>query len=314
MLALTACRGAEGPPVRVTIPSGSSFTTAVDSLAARGVVGNRQLFRAYARARGATRSIQPGTYELPRNAAFGVVLAKLRSGDVLRVRVTVPEGWTTAEIAPRIAAVTPAPRDSVLALLLDSASAKRFSVPGPTLEGYLYPATYSVPAGTPPARAVRLLTERYRRVWTPALRARADSLGMTEREVVTLASIVEKEAKHWDERPTIAAVYQNRLRTGMRLQADPTVQYARGAHTARLLYADIRAVRDNPYNTYAHAGLPPGPIASPSEGAIRAALYPAQVPFLYFVARPDGRHVFTTSLAAHNQAKRTARRAAGGGG
>jgi UPF0755 protein len=122
--------------------------------------------------------------------------------------------------------------------------------------------------------------------------------------VVTLASIVEKEARDWRERPTIAAVYHNRLKKGMRLEADPTVQYALGAHQKRLLYAHIRETADNPYNTYRNAGLPPGPIASPSTGAIEATLWPAQHDFLFFVARPNGTHVFTRTFQEHTAARR----------
>jgi UPF0755 protein len=131
---------------------------------------------------------------------------------------------------------------------------------------------------------------------------------MSEREVVTLAAIVEKEAKVAAEMPAIAAVYHNRLRIGMALQADPTVQYALGVHRSRLLYAAIDSVADNPYNTYRHPGLPPGPIASPSRRAIEAVLYPAEGRYLYFVARPDGSHVFTSSLDEHNRAKAAAQR------
>jgi UPF0755 protein len=145
---------------------------------------------------------------------------------------------------------------------------------------------------------------RYRQVWTEARRARAAAIGMDEREVVTLASIVEKDARSWGERDTISAVYHNRLRIGMALQADPTVQYALGTHQTRLLYEHIDSVADHPYNTYSRRGLPPGPIASPSEGAIDAALNPAAVDFLYFVARPNGSHIFTRSLAEHNLARR----------
>jgi UPF0755 protein len=189
-------------------------------------------------------------------------------------------------------------------MLLSDSAAAEYDVPGPTLEGYLYPATYVFPVGTSAREMVRTMVRRYKQVWTPERRARADSLELSEREVVTLASIVEKEARQWGERDTIAAVYMNRLRIGMPLQADPTVQYALGTHQTRLLYAHIDSVADHPYNTYRRAGLPPGPIASPSEGAIDASLAPADVPYLYFVARPDGRHIFTRSLAEHNQARR----------
>src|SRR5690606_36778277 len=125
-----------------------------------------------------------------------------------------------------------------------------FGLPGPTLEGYLYPATYHLPVNVSPREAIGAMVKRYQQVWTPELRALADSAGLSEREVVTLASIVEKEAKRWTERDTIAAVYRNRLRIGMPLQADPTVQYALGSHQQRLLYSHIENVADHPYNTY----------------------------------------------------------------
>ena len=315
--ALSACGGSpQGEPVRFTVPRGSGMSAVADTLAAREIIDRPALFKLYARLRGASRALKPGVYELRRGTAWSEVLEKLVSGEVVTLTLTVPEGWTAAQIAARVARSTGAPVDSVAALVLDTAAARAFEVPGPTLEGYLYPATYVFPLGTSPRQMVAALVGRYKRVWTPELRARADSLGLSEREVVTLASIVEKEAKQWEERDTIAAVYHNRLRIGMRLQADPTVQYARGAHQSRLLYSHIADVRDDPYNTYTHAGLPPGPIASPSEGAIRATLRPADVPFLYFVAEPGGSHVFTNSLAQHNAAKRRVQRerAAAGGG
>jgi UPF0755 protein len=226
---------------------------------------------------------------------------------VVKVRIVVPEGWTSGQIATRIAAQLGGDADSIRAQLTDTAAARRLGVPGPTLEGYLYPATYVFPLGTPREKAIGEMVRRYQSAWTPAMRAQLPASGMSEREVVTLASIVEREAKDWRERPTIAAVYRNRLRVGMRLQADPTVQYALGQQRARLLYRDIASVAENPYNTYTHAGLPPGPIASPSQGAIQATLQPANADFLYFVARPNGTHVFTRTLAEHNAAKRASR-------
>ncbi|HEX2093217.1 MAG TPA: endolytic transglycosylase MltG [Longimicrobiaceae bacterium] len=297
--------GGEGEPVRVTIPRGSGLAAAADSLAAHNVIDWPLGFRLYVRFRGAERSLKPGVYEFRQGSSWGAALDKLTSGDVVQVRMTIPEGWTTREIAGRLAQITRSSRDSILALFADTAAPARFGVPGPTLEGYLYPATYVLPLGTPVPEMVRTMVRRYREVWTPTMRARADSLGMTEREVVTLASIVEKEARVWSERPTIAAVYHNRLRIGMRLQADPTVQYALGAHQSRLLYSHIRDVAEHPYNTYTQGGLPPGPIASPSRGAIEATLNPARADYLYFVARTDGTHVFTRTLAEHNAAKQS---------
>lgn len=310
LLLLAACGGEPGgEAVRFTVPRGSGLSAVADSLAAREIVRWPAAFKLYARVRGSAGSIKPGVYEMRRGTGWGEVLDRLVAGDVVKVSVVIPEGWTSMQIAARIASAADAPADSVRALLADSALARELDVPGPTLEGYLYPATYVFPLGTTAGEMARQMVQRYRRVWTAERRARADSLGMSEREVVALASIVEKEAKRWSERDTIAAVYHNRLRIGMPLQADPTVQYALGSHQARLLYSHIDDVADHPYNTYRRQGLPPGPIASPSEGAIHATLHPAEVDFLYFVARPDGSHVFTRTLAEHNRAKAASQRA-----
>ena len=309
MLALAACAGEgggnpQGPPLRFTVPRGAGLAAVADTLAARGIVDSGSGFRRYAQGEDADRALKPGVYEVQRGEAWSKIVRKLVTGDVVKVRVVIPEGWEAARIADRVANAAGVPRDSVLARLSDPAAPARYGVPGPTLEGYLYPATYSFPLGTPADSMVGAMVRRYKGTWTPKLRARADSLGMSEREVVSLASIVEKEARVWEERPRISAVYHNRLKVGMRLQADPTVQYALGRRESRLLYAHIDEAADNPYNTYRRAGLPPGPIASPSRGAIEAALYPSADQDLYFVARPNGTHVFTRTLAEHNAAKR----------
>jgi UPF0755 protein len=305
LLLTGACSGSRSSEetVRLTIPSGSGFGAVTDSLEAKGLVRWTPLFRLYARLNGAERQVKPGVYEVPGNIAWSELLETLVSGDVMQMTITVPEGWMLAQIAPRIAAATESDADSLLSALLDPESSERYGAPGPTLEGYLYPATYTFPLGATADQVVRTMVARHQQVWTDARTARADSLELTPREVVTLASIVEKEARVWGERDTIAAVYHNRLRIGMPLQADPTVQYALGVHQSRLLYAHIDSVADHPYNTYRVRGLPPGPIASPSTGAIDATLNPASVDFLYFVARPNGTHVFTRSLAEHNAAR-----------
>ena len=298
-----------GDPVRITVPYGAAFGEVSDSLAHHRIVGSAFFFKLFARARRATASIQPGTYAFRRGMSWDSILRALREGRTMTLRLVIPEGWDLTRIAPRLAALLGTPADSVLAVLADRATAARLGVPGPTMEGYLYPATYSFGVDVPLDTLLLQLVASYRRLWTPARQARADSLGMSEREVVTLASIVEKEAKIAAEMPLIAAVYHNRLRIGMALQADPTVQYALGRHQERLLYAQIDSVADSPYNTYRHPGLPPGPIGSPGERAIDAVLQPADVKYLYFVARPDGSHVFTSSLTDHNRAKAAIRRA-----
>jgi UPF0755 protein len=303
-----ACGGGdpEGPPVRFTVPRGSGLSAVTDTLDARGIIGSPGRFRLYARMKRAAGKIKPGVYEVQRGTAWGDILDKLVRGDVVKTRVVIPEGWMLRQIAPRLAQAANVTPDSVLDLLTDSAAARKYGVPGPSLEGYLYPATYVFPMGTSVEAMVREMVRNYQAAWTPEMRRRAREMGMSERDVVALASIVEREARVWSERPTIAAVYHNRLRIRMRLEADPTVQYALPNPKARLLYRDIDAVRDNPYNTYSHFGLPPGPIASPSKGAIEAVLNPASVDYLYFVARPNGTHVFTRTLAEHNAAKRAA--------
>jgi UPF0755 protein len=300
----------EGPPVRVTVARGSNLTAVADSLAAKRIVDSAEDFRKFARSREADTRLKPGIYEFQRGTRWSEIVEKLVAGDVVKVRVVVPEGFRMRQIADRLAKAAELPADTVYHRLLHDSAAARYQVPGPTLEGYLYPATYTFPLGTPLDSMVGQMVRTYKRQWTPQMRQRAQALGMDEREVVTLASIVESEAKEWSERPTISAVYHNRLKRGMRLEADPTVQYALAERRARLLFRDIEAVAENPYNTYRNRGLPPGPIGSPSKGAIEAALNPAAVDYLFFVARPNGTHVFTRTFGEHTAAVRAARREA----
>lgn len=309
-LGVVACGGGDGtgPAVRVTVPRGASFSAVADTLASHDIIGSPFVFKLYARVRGAAGSIQAGTYAFPQDANWDQLLDDLEHGRVLVDKLVIPEGWTAQRIANDIARITSVSADSVLNVLLDTASAARFDVPGPTLEGYLYPATYTLPVNAPLDSVLRWITERYRQAWTPARQARADSIDMTQREVVTLASIVEAEAKHREEMGRISSVYHNRLDRNYPLQADPTVQYALGTHQKRLLFAHIDSVSDNPYNTYTRSGLPPGPIGSASEAAIDAALHPDSTRYFYFVADPSGHHTFTRTLTEHNQAVAAARR------
>jgi UPF0755 protein len=313
---LSACgdRPTAGPdegradPVEVRIPDGETARGIADALDEAGLVRFPRAFTLYARLRGSSGSLKAGLYRFPARASWADILGMLERGEVVTFPVTIPEGFNLREIAPRVAAMAGVPADSVLTLTRDSAFAARLGVPGPTLEGYLFPDTYHFAEKTPPDRILETMTARYRAFWGPAELARRDSLGLTERELVTLASIVEKEARVGEERPVIAGVYLNRLEIGMLLQADPTVQFALDSVRARLLYRDIEQVAENPYNTYTHAGLPPGPIASPGEAALRATLEPADVPFLFFVARPNGSHEFTRTEREHINAKNRIRR------
>jgi UPF0755 protein len=304
-MAMAGCRGSGTGEVRVLVPRGATLRVAAESLEKAGVVNNATAFRVYGMLRGSDRSIRAGTYVFKRPVSWGEVLDDLRGGKSLEHAITIPEGWSLLQIVPQLARVLEVPVDSVQAAVRDTALLRALDVPTPTLEGYLFPDTYVFPDGTTARAAVRVMVDRFQRVWQPEWNQRLQALAMSRHDVMALASIVEKEARLPEERPVIAAVYLNRLKTGMLLQADPTVQYAHGKHVARVLYKDLEI--DSPYNTYKYKGLPPGPIASPGRPAILAALNPANVPYTYFVAYPDGHHEFTTSFAAHSIAVRAAR-------
>jgi UPF0755 protein len=302
-----ACGNASGPTVKVIIPPGSSLRVATDSLAKAGVIRGATLFRAFASFRKSDRGIKAGTYALHRNMRWDAVLDALRGGKGLVHVVTIPEGWSLNQIGPALALKLGVPIDSVNAAVRDTLLRQRLDVPTPTLEGYLFPDTYTFPDGTTARTAVAAMVKRFEQVWKPEWTARLDSLHLSRNDVMALAAIVEKEARVSEERPVIAAVYLNRLRDGILLQADPTVQFALGKHVARVYYKDLEV--ESPYNTYKHKGLPPGPIASPGKSSIEAALYPASVPFQFFVAFPDGHHEFRRDLAGHEQARIEARKA-----
>ena len=310
VLACLSCGGEPlGDAVQLTVPRGASVQAVADTLAARGMIGRVSLFKAFVRLRRADRSIKAGIYEFRRGERWSEIIDALSIGRVVTVPMTVPEGWTLALMAPRLAEATGLPEDTVRARLLADSLAELWQVPGPGLEGYLFPDTYRFTPGTSLTVVLKTMTERYRSFWNPERRQRLEELGISEREAATLASIVQAEARHWDEMPTIAAVYLNRVRQRYPLQADPTVLYALGGTRERLLFAAIDSVADNPYNTYTNPGIPPGPIGSPGDAALAAVLNPAEADYLYFVARPDGSHVFTRTLREHNRAKALSRRA-----
>jgi UPF0755 protein len=303
---LTACRGTGTGEVRVVVPRGASLRVAADSLARHGVIQNATAFRLYALVKRRDRSIKAGTYQFRRGISWGEVLDDLHGGKGLVRSITIPEGWSLNQIVPQLARVLSAPLDSVQAAVRDTALLHQLDVPTPTLEGYLFPDTYVFPDGTTPRAAVRTMVARFQSVWQPEWDVQLQKVAMSRNDVMALAAIVEKEARLPEERPVIAAVYLNRLKAGMLLQADPTVQYAIGHHVSRVYYKDLEI--DSPYNTYKYAGLPPGPIASPGKPAIIASLFPAKVPYRFFVAHPDGHHEFTTNFREHGVAVKGARR------
>lgn len=292
--------------VRVVVPRGANLRVAAESLARAHVVRSATAFRFYALFRRRDRSIRAGTYVLAPRMSWSELLDALHGGKSVEEGITIPEGWSIVQIAPQLARVLHVPEDSVRLAVRDTALLHALDIPTATVEGYLFPDTYVFPHGTSARQAVRLMVGRFQQVWQPAWDSTLQRRAMSRNDIMSLASIVEKEARLPEERPVIAAVYLNRLNAGIRLQADPTVQYAIGHHVARVYYKDLEI--DSPYNTYRNAGLPPGPIASPGKPSILAALNPAKVPYRYFVAHPDGHHEFTTDFAAHSQAVKRARR------
>ena len=304
----------DADPIQISVPSGASFTQVVDTLEARGFVTRPTLFTLFARWKGLDTQIRSGTYALRPGVRWTDLLDDLTSGRVVTRELTIPEGWGLRQIVPRIAAFTERTEDEVREIVSGAEAEATFQVPGPGLEGYLLPETYRFAEGTTPEVIVQTMVDHFHDFWTPARVARLDSLGFDQRELTTLASIVQAEARVSDEMPRIAAVYHNRLREGWLLQADPTVLYALGGPRERLLYAAMDSVADSPYNTYTQAGLPPGPIGSPGAEALQATLYPADDSVMYFVAGPDGSHVFSRTLAEHNRAVAEYRRRISGGG
>lgn len=302
--------GDDATAVQVVVPSGASFRSVADSLAHAGVIGSARFFRWYSAIGGRDRAIKAGTYAIQPGQSWNHILDLLVSGNGLMVSVTIPEGFDLRKIIPRLALALKVPEDSVRAAVEDSLLRAERDIPAATVEGYLFPDTYQFSAHTTARTAVTAMLARFDQVWSDDWDTRAAERGITRHEVVTMASLVEKEARVATERPVIAAVYWNRVSRGMLLQADPTVQYALPEHVERVLFAHLEV--DSPYNTYRYPGLPPGPIASPGAASIEATLAPADVSFLYFVAHPDGHHEFRNTFAEHQQAivmvRREARR------
>ena len=302
----------DGTRVRITIPIGASFAQVLDTLETYRLIRNRTLLKLQARMSGADRRVKAGSYTVERGTPADDILRRLAEGGAPpEDRFTVPEGLTVADLAALAEERLAIPADSVLAAARDSLLADSLGIEAGSLEGFLRPETYQLPQDISARGLVTRMAGEFLASWKPAWTARLDSLRMSRRELVTLASIVEGEARADDERETIAGVYHNRLRIGMALQADPTVQYAillRTGERKKRLYQKDYATPSR-YNTYLHPGLPPGPVNSPGLRSIEATLYPAKVPYLFFVAGPDGRHVFSRSYAEHLRAIAAARRA-----
>ena len=298
---LLACQSppAEAPEVTVVIPRGATFAQAVDSLVSRGVIERRDWFSLYARMRGLPGALKSGVYTFSPDDSWSHIVGTLKKGRGAEARFTVLEGMMGFEVGERARSWLGVPRDSFAAAVRDTALERELGIrPSPAgVEGYMYPTTYIVPARIKARDLVRIMTHEFIERWRPEWDARLGEIGMTRHQVVTLASIIEAEVRYRPDRPYVSAVYHNRLKRGMPLQADPTVIYAHGRRLRRVWEKHLRI--PSPYNTYVNRGLPPGPITQPSDSSIVAALYPAPVAYLYFVAQPDGKHIFSASYADH---------------
>jgi UPF0755 protein len=295
LLAPAAPAGA--PEVVFVVSPGETLADVARSLERQGLVRSAVAVEWLARFRGLAARLHAGEYALSAELEPEAILARIAEGRVKTYEVVVPEGFTLVQIAERLGADGLVDPEAFLRVARDPATAAALGVEGRTLEGYLFPETYRIPRGLPPEAVARILVDQFLGVWRE-IEPTARTQGLSMRETVTLASIVEKETGDPAERPLIASVFRNRLARGMRLETDPAVIYGIPDFDGNLRRRDLEDAR-NPYNTYRNFGLPPGPIASPGADALRAVVEPADSDFLYFVSRNDGSHTFSRSYREH---------------
>lgn len=289
--------GPQGGLIEVSIPPGLSASQTASLLEASGVVRGRLVFRLAAKFSGLDRSLKPGSYRLRRDMPLRELLKTLSEGVRTDIRVVIPEGFSARQIAERLEAS-------------GVSSAREFAayVEANKLEGYLFPTTYHFAPASGAEKVARRLRAEFERQVSPLYSSRPQTR-YTLHQILTMASIIQREAVRPEEMPMIAAVYYNRLRLRMRLEADPTVQYALGYWKKGLTLKDLQ--NPSPYNTYNHYGLPPGPICSPGVEAVKAALNPARTQALFFVADAAGGHIFSNTIAEHLKAKQEFKRKQG---
>ncbi|HHU33151.1 MAG: endolytic transglycosylase MltG [Zhaonellaceae bacterium] len=291
--------------VRITIPAGSSNQEIARILAEHKIIKNKFAFLLYSKYLGYDRSLKAGSYELDPSWDLVRILEELKKGQVRSTTFTIPEGYTIEQIAERLSKNGLVNKEKFLSLT----NSPQFELPflegvkneGYLLEGYLFPDTYQVAEEMDEADIIRMMLNRFTEVYDEPKRDKAKKMGLTDHELITIASMIEKEAKYDQDRALIASVIYNRLQIGMPLQIDATIQFALETHKAKLKYKDLEV--ESPYNTYKILGLPPGPIGAPGKASIVAALYPKETDFLYYLAKQDGTHVFSRTLEEHNAAK-----------
>ena len=295
-----------GAQIAVVIPKGASTWRIGEDLAGAGLVRDARALVIATMMRRAVGRLRHGEYLLaPAQSALQIVDALVK-GEVVLHRVTIPEGYTVTQIADLLSATGLADRDRFLMLALRGGRSLRrplvADLPVDSLEGYLFPETYQFARGLEAEGLLGMMLDRFEAAAGTALRAAAGARGLTLHQLLTVASMIERETRVPDERPVVASVIYNRLAKGMRLEIDATVLYALGRHKDVVTLEDLTV--DSPYNTYRYRGLPPGPIANPGLAAVTAAATPAQTPYLFYVLKPDGRHYFSRTLEEHRAAVR----------
>lgn len=293
---------ASGEAVTVEISQGSGLIKTSVLLDERQLIKSALLFRAYAIMNRLDKKIRAGEYELRKNMSIADILDIFSQGKVKLHKIIIPEGFTLVQIADIVDSSGITGGRSFLDTASDISVIRKMGVKADSLEGYLFPETYFFPKHTHPEKIIKSMTSGVFRVFTPELLKKAEKTGFTIHKTLTLASIIEKETGAAAERPLISSVFHNRIKLGMRLETDPTVIYGIRNFDGNLKRSDLETL--TPYNTYMISGLPPGPIASPGEAAIRAALYPADTEYLYFVSKNDSTHFFSSNYRDHQNAVR----------
>lgn len=286
--------------ITVEIPKGVSFSQVMDILDEQGLLKNRFLFSLLARLMNAPTHIHAGDYEFHSSLSPEEIIHKLIRGEIKRYLVTIPEGFTIKQIASRLASINLVDEKEFLALASDQDFLKSLRIPAKNVEGYLFPETYFFDRSMEARGIIQIMVGRFRHEITPDMEKKAAESGLTLHQLLTLASIIEKETGQRAEMPLVSAVFHNRLKNRMRLQSCPTVIYGLDHFDGHLTKEHL--LMKTPYNTYVIDGLPPGPIANPSLDAIQAALHPVKTDYLYFVSKNNGSHQFSVDLPHHNQA------------
>ena len=296
-------------PVTFSVQPGESPSSIGERLEEMGLVPSARLFYAYVRYYGLGSRLEAGDYQLRRNMTIPEIAEALQYGRIKEIEVTIPEGWRMEQTAQYLQQQGIMSADAFLAAARSGVWDDKYEFlkdkpPDASLEGYLFPDTYRLPVPATPEDLITRMLDNFSAKVSPEMRQRAVEMGFTLYEVITLASIVEREAVVPEERSIIAGVYLNRLRKGMYLQADPTVQYAKGYDPATGRWWPSMTIEEmstvqSPYNTFLHPGLPPGPICSPGLESIKAVLYPTETDYLFFFSRGDGSHIFAKTYEEH---------------